>query len=347
VPEHFSFETQHQVTECTNILRNFYNYLLYHDVCPEYRDSVLAARKICDLADEELMETYNVLKALPGKFNKACSKLFNGSQAGAEDEDQSWMPEEIKKFTTSTMSKEEAKKIFIHGLAQLGEDDDFLDDDETIQRRHFEQEIIGYEPRVGLEVHEIVPAEPDFIAFHKSKVGLGKGQALGKLICKPWNMPSFDHYDRPQETTDERAWRAGDTYDFWVEQYVLDECFLGMKLDVDVATLSSGLLFIDKIYDVRCSFYTLLDNDLLLTSKWKEPVEITREEAAAKDKARKEFREFQEEAEALPGIVQVEDAPKQESKSAGLPKPEVEMIDLSSFEPAREDVEQLLIEDVD
>lgn len=42
---YFDWYDEDQVKTATNVLRNFYNYLLLHDVCPEYKKDLLAARK--------------------------------------------------------------------------------------------------------------------------------------------------------------------------------------------------------------------------------------------------------------------------------------------------------------
>ncbi|CAD0017147.1 unnamed protein product [Aureobasidium pullulans] len=78
------------ISRATNIVRNFYNYLLHHNVCPEFTDQIHAARKICDLADVELFNVIVVSERLPGSFNTAVSATHGGTVAGVYSDDQGW-----------------------------------------------------------------------------------------------------------------------------------------------------------------------------------------------------------------------------------------------------------------
>jgi hypothetical protein len=61
-----------------NVLISFYNYILYHDVCPEYKDDILSARTISEQARIQLKSIQNLIIQFPTPFNKACSVLFGG-----------------------------------------------------------------------------------------------------------------------------------------------------------------------------------------------------------------------------------------------------------------------------
>jgi len=353
VPEAFDFETQTEVAECTNILRNFYNFLLHHDVCPEYRVEILAARRVCDTAENELLPTHKALRLMPGKFNVAVSTLFGGAYASAYGDDAGWLDDEDGKIEASGPTHAVASNVFKFGVAALGEDDDFDDDsNEAIQRRVLDQKIVNLEENLGLEVIEVIDPQEDHVDFHASKLGLGKGQALGKIICKRYQFPTFDYYDLPsghkQAIPDMTK-----TYTIWLEEEVLDQCFVGMKIDATVGTLSGGLQFFDRVNAVRCSFYTLLENDLMLATKWKEPREITREEAMQKQLEKEEWlkslesmREADDDGVKDGGVTQ---------KSLGMPKPDIEFVnvDVSGGRTDAvngeniDDVDGLVAEDVD
>lgn len=47
--------SEDKVKHLVGIIRNFLNYLLYHDVCPEYKDQIYAARALCDRASTEIV----------------------------------------------------------------------------------------------------------------------------------------------------------------------------------------------------------------------------------------------------------------------------------------------------
>lgn len=76
--QRFDWMEEQVVIDTTNVLKNFYNYLLYHDVAPEFEEDILNAREICNVAAKELPILTAVSRALPGSFNQACSTLFDG-----------------------------------------------------------------------------------------------------------------------------------------------------------------------------------------------------------------------------------------------------------------------------
>ena len=353
VPEAFDFETQTEVSECTNILRNFYNFLLHHDVCPEYRVEILAARRVCDAAERELLSTHKALRLLPGKFNVAVSTLFGGSYASAYGDEAAWLDDEDGKIEASGPTHAAASNIFKFGVAALGADDDFDDDsNEAIQRRVLDQEIVNIQENLGLEIVEVIEPLDDHIDFHASKLGLGKGQALGKIVCKRYEFASFDYYDLPsgrkQITPDMTR-----MYTIWLEEEVLDQCFVDMKIDATVGTLSGGLQFFDRVNAVRCSFYTLLENDLMLATKWREPREITRKEAMQKQLEKEEWlKSLASLAEASDDGVKNGEVTQ---KSLGMPKPDIEFVNVDVTggraddldDEKSKDVDELVAEDVD
>ena len=69
-------------------MRNFYNYLLHHNVCPEFERQIHAARKVCDLADAELFNVVVANEKLPGPFNTAVSATHGGTVAGVYSSDE-------------------------------------------------------------------------------------------------------------------------------------------------------------------------------------------------------------------------------------------------------------------
>jgi hypothetical protein len=314
---------------------------------------ILAARRVCDTAENELLPTHKALRLMPGKFNVAVSTLFGGCYASVYGDDASWRDDDDGQTGSFGPTHAAASNIFKFGVAALGEDDDFADDNnQAIQRRILDQKIVNIEENLGLEVVEVIDAQDDHIDFHATKLGLGKGQALGKIICKRYQIPTFDYYDLPsghkQVVPDMTK-----TYTIWLEEEVLDQCFVGMKIDATIGTLSGGLQFFDRVNAVRCSFYTLLENDLMLATKWKEPRIITREEAMQKQLEKEEWlksleslREAGEDGVKNGAVTQ---------KSLGMPKPDIEFVNVDVSggrtdvvgEERTNDVDELVAEDVD
>lgn len=268
IPSILFFDTLEDTTFCIAVLRNFYNYILRHDVCPEYTADILAARATCDQADEELFTTHTVMKALPGEFNTACSVLFGGYYKYLDFSGGDWGLKAKEKHDAVARASRKAQEKKIFAMAFAAHDFDVKD--------ALEQKIVATEEHVGLEVKQIVPANDSVRNFYKVDVGIHV-KLVGKLICTPWEIPNHEEYDLPtSHTTPQRP----DSYEFLLEQRTLDKCFIGMKIEADVQELSSGLKFLDHVQAVRCSFYTVLDNETL--SGWKEPRFYTREETLAR-----------------------------------------------------------------
>lgn len=87
---HFELPNQEVIKLSVGLIRNFLNYLLHHDVCPDYRDQVNASRGVCDLAEKELWCTTQLSILLPGDFNRACSEVFGGWFQGLYVANQAW-----------------------------------------------------------------------------------------------------------------------------------------------------------------------------------------------------------------------------------------------------------------
>lgn len=140
--------------------------------------------------------------------------------------------------------------------------------DKTMQELYLNQTILYTEVDIGLEVVDIQRADDSTRKLcHDMSCSV-----LGKLLCKPWTAPDFAGDDLPGDYDDVRP----ESYEFWLEEEILDWCFAGMKLEAMVNTLSQGRKHIATVHAVRCSFYTLVENELL--RKWKEPVWVSREE---------------------------------------------------------------------
>ncbi|CBX93971.1 hypothetical protein LEMA_P036450.1 [Plenodomus lingam JN3] len=273
-PAHYGMTPQGIKNAC-QVLRSFYKYLLYHDVCPEYKEDLIRARDLCDQAEQELPKVVAAGLALPGDFNKSASVIFGGAHAGQYTGDQPWalkLQAEGVDIAEIGIRKEEAKIKFKAGVFIMGTDGqaDKLEGGTLI--------AVGKE-QVGLEVIGIsLPDENTKLAYEQTGdwgLELSKLEPLGKLICKTWIMDDCDEWDLPNapgKYPQGKPYRTSDvkTYEFWVEASVLEECFLGMKLDASVLTLTDGLAILDDVKESMCNFFTWLPNELWMERKPKE-----------------------------------------------------------------------------
>jgi hypothetical protein len=285
-------------TAC-QVLRSFYNYLLFHSVCDEYRSDILKARALCDKAEVELPQSYRAGNALPGNLNVAASSLFGGYYADAWVGPSGWgaeLEEYERLDATVGMPREEAWPTFKWGLAfQEISDQVWLADPLKAVETHVDliNRIFKSSPngahniniiekvQTFLEVVDIkYPTDACKSAYeterdrYRDKTNAWY-QPLGKLICKTWYTNDFtDHfkyYDLPPSKDPRYSNREPKEYVFWVEEHVLRECFVGLKMDASVVTLEyvlgeasppGKLLVLDEVKETFCSFYKFLPNEL-------------------------------------------------------------------------------------
>ena len=250
------------------VLRSFYNYLLYHSVCPEYRDDLAQALKLCDKAETELPKTYAAGLALPGDFNTAASTLFGGSNAGLYTGDKEWAikcKQEGVDLQEMGVTDSHARLTFAAGITVMGTDEQqVMMDSKTVK--------VIEDVSLSLEVTSIAPPTEitrwmfdqrnDFTPrrFHL--------KPLGTLVCRSWREDDYSEYDLPKDKYPNGRpadAEAGKEYEFWIEEDVLKECFVGMKLQARVLVLEGGVNILDDVAMVKCSFYKCLPNELLLS----------------------------------------------------------------------------------
>ena len=260
----FDLCTPERIQLCTSTISNFLNYLIHHDVCAEYRDDIDATRALCRQAEKELWQIVRANAMLPGNFNQACSIIYGGSYQNNYIGDQDWAQglEEHK-----GMDPKLARHTFKYGFTANASDEMY----ERYKSQAASRSIgITSSIDTGLEVTELILADRQTLKIydHQSAAGL---RALGKLKARTWYHPG----DPDEDLTEEEEQAGGVTsrevkeYEFWVEDELLQRCFVGMKLETTVRHLSFGLDFFEDVTGLYCSFYRILPNELMLG--WKEP----------------------------------------------------------------------------
>ncbi|KAI9836641.1 MAG: hypothetical protein M1819_001275 [Sarea resinae] len=276
VPVLWDLTTEKQIAACTSIVRNFLNYILHHDVCPEYNDQIHASRTICDLAEKELFAIKNVSSAFPGDFNTACSTLYGGFYHAMYTADKVWA---MDMASNLGLSQEKAKQTVMAALAARGTDAQIEKAMKGTSAFH-----VSKSECVGFEVLEITPADSETKDFYASQP-YGALQPIGTLKARRWYNPDAAAEDvTGDDEADARCpWARDAEWVFWVEDHVLEHCFVGMKAEAVVTQLDCGVVFFDAVISVFCSFFTVLDNELLIGWKDHVPLEPRRRRGGGDD----------------------------------------------------------------
>ncbi|KAF2739109.1 hypothetical protein EJ04DRAFT_428088 [Polyplosphaeria fusca] len=321
-PKNFSHESS-QVKTAIQVLRSFYNYLLSHNVCDEYRDDLLNARVLCDKADKELPRTFEAGECLPGEFNRAASTLFKGYHADLFIGDQEWAKEAAKQEginwigDTVGMQLEQANVIFRMGVTVYGNDEQYestlqqdLSNVHVVTREDLSLEVTGIE----ISTEDIKQTYTNQNEVWKHKLRL---QTLGKIFCRSIHIGDFDEYNLPSSVSTNGKLplpKVGMTYEFWVDDEILTKCFEGMKMDAQVITLDNGITILDRIRECMPSFHKVLLNELWCAHKPKT-VRLTRKGLEDVDEALAEINGEKQDGEVVDKEVREKDGQAADDES--------------------------------
>ncbi|KAI9649675.1 hypothetical protein NHQ30_002256 [Ciborinia camelliae] len=250
------------------VIKNFLNYVLAHEVCKEYTKEVMAARKLCDVAEKEYNSIRHLRNMLPGDFNIAASTLFgktykrhmetNIAWTGVEDGSDQW-------FTNIPMlSLPACQFVFGAIVAFMGNESHFE------KANKGDTHVVKTEVRF-IEVADVHLASADIIGDFprvKDPRGLGALKPVGRLLCKHWEGPGYDDEDMTDDGNVEAV--NNSVEEFWLEDEILQHCYPGLKLEVVVHELNIGVKYFDKVIELFPSFHLYLPNEKMLG--WKEPV---------------------------------------------------------------------------
>ncbi|KAK7554385.1 Argonaute siRNA chaperone complex subunit Arb1-domain-containing protein [Phyllosticta citricarpa] len=300
------------IERATRVLKNFYNYLLHHNVCPEYLSDLYAARKVCDQACIEFPKITRAIQLLPGELNISCSLLCDGYHALTLAPLPGWDSGERDGETETKFADNpdiKARLVLNMAIATLGNEEqaEMLS---KYQRKEMPMVFVGSIDEVSFEVTGIeLPSAESLARYDKANTTvLGDKdfsvKPLGRLFGKHVDLPDFTPPDVPQWRLDElRKSKLKKTYEFWLETEILEQCFIGMKMCGVSREVNLGFKILEQVYHVLASFYTYLPNELL-AKKWKEPVFMSDKDMMAK-LARRDVLEDSRRG-SVDGVVDVE-----------------------------------------
>jgi hypothetical protein len=253
-------------------IKNFLNYLIYHDVVPEHRDNINAARRTCDLATTQLWDNQRFMAGGPGDFNKAASILYGGYHYDPDANVGQWSHEELG---SPRMNHKTALKVFKFALACSGTDEQANTFTKLADAGELRAERV--EDIDGFEITEVIMPEQELRGFYD--IHAPDLRVIGRLRGKVYRDPGGPQIDlAPGEKLDDTDLE----FEFLVEEDLLRFCYPGMKVITAIWQLNCGVYFFDQVMSAYCSFYTVLVNDLMIG--WKQPREKGNEDGDDADK---------------------------------------------------------------
>ncbi|KAL4951121.1 Argonaute complex, subunit Arb1 [Aspergillus filifer] len=275
-PFFFMPYNQDMIKLATVTIRSFLSYLLYHDVCPEYKRSIDDARTSCDIATEELWKNQQLMASPSSDFNVACAILFGGLDHDLYVDDNQWRN---PKHDMLLMTKDIAQKVLRFGLGVAGSDELAI----LFQQMGKDGNLKAakLEGTHGFEVTEVqFPNEEACKIYSHQAPDL---HPVGVLHATAYWDPAEPEYDlsdeERQEWTEKRQSKKQLT--FFLEERYLELCYPGMKIIANVWEVNCGFHYLEEVIRAYCSIYTPLANELMLG--WKEPRTL-----AASDKKKEE-----------------------------------------------------------
>ncbi|KAF2967205.1 hypothetical protein GQX73_g6397 [Xylaria multiplex] len=243
------------IQKAADLIKNFLNYILMQDVCPEYTSNIVAARKICDIAPIELRYIHELTLELPGDFNRAARSLF--CEGRVEQLDKGENDEVLDRFRLTIFVWSLSKKAEQSKQKLLKTGD--LTTIKVVSTMDKTYEILGIE-RPRHKDKKMVNEKLAEMKMNRKLKPAGFIRVIPAIIAHGWgNMP------RPEEVDFSNA----EEEEFLLEDELLAKLEVGMKMSVTVCELNVGLRFIKEVHELRVSFDTFLPQYLM--TNWKDP----------------------------------------------------------------------------
>lgn len=235
-----------------NVLRNFFNYLLYHNVCAEYVEQINSARDVLVVIEDEFVKLADAQKSFPGTFSIACSVLTDGYYSKTSCQGDWMAAEQVATYKTG-YSNQEARSVVNAGIAGYGSHRNLASAlSNPVMQAVSEEEDVGLEVTTIIHLAEAAEWTQGF--FEKLKGSAV--EPMGKLVCKRIHFQKAAPLDLPPNL---RA--SAQTFDFLIDEETLQKCYPGMKFVADVKKISSGFWFVDRWSECHGTFYTWCWNE--------------------------------------------------------------------------------------
>ena len=236
---YYNTDTEEEIKVCTDTMKNFFTYLLYHDVCPEQKEDLEEARKTCDRSAKELwMNQQLVHHQGPGDFNRGCSVLFGGYYFEDVDDPDAWT--NVRYVDQVIFTTDMARKVVKYAIAIAG-------NDRTARKFKILADMDMTEAKKvpdidGFEIISVEQPTEETIAYYNELCP--DLTPVGKIRAKEFRDPARGPFDlAPWEKVD---WDAGFApsyeFEFLVEAELFVHILPGMKIITTVFETNFGLL---------------------------------------------------------------------------------------------------------
>lgn len=281
---YYNTDTEEEIKVCTDTMKNFFTYLLYHDVCPEQKEDLEEARKTCDRSAKELwMNQQLVHHQGPGDFNRGCSVLFGGYYFEDVDDPDAWT--NVRYVDQVIFTTDMARKVVKYAIAIAG-------NDRTARKFKILADMDMTEAKKvpdidGFEIISVEQPTEETIAYYNELCP--DLTPVGKIRAKEFRDPARGPFDlAPWEKVD---WDAGFApsyeFEFLVEAELFVHILPGMKIITTVFETNFGQYYFDEILSVLPSFYKFRYNDWMMDYVEPAPLDfIPDEEEVARRRAK-------------------------------------------------------------
>ena len=304
------FETREAVDTVTTTLERFMDYLLQHEVCPEYKTQILSTRDLCREASIDLWNCAEANRWLPGNFNIACSTLFDGEASRNFDGSTSWAPEDTGRADFIGFTPEMASQIIKFGIAGAASEEVYqqyisiVNDPTNTKAIH----VTHTEPDIGLEITDIIPASKACINLYRTQSH--NLRPVGHIVAIPWTNPEQPPEDispspsptlSPVNVNPAPPTPPTPSYTIILESPILSLLHPGAKLICTLHHLNIGISYFDAFQAVLPSWDDYAEgNELMIGYKkgrWLEgsvPYALQKEEASKLEKQQVAWEEEQQ-----------------------------------------------------
>lgn len=250
----------------TETIKNFYTYLLQRDVCPEYTENLLKARKTCDLAAKELWLNVQLVRKGSGPFNKSCSTLFGGAYFQSSSS-----PTGTERRQDIKEKQENARNVIkyaVAGATSYEQASSFLE--LVTQNQLWGKRIHDID---GFEVLAVIDPDIRVVEFYREYAPLQT--PVGTIKAVSFRDPAEPDIDMSPE--ERLEWDNGKVpeyeFEFLVDMDLLPLFYQGLKVISGVWQLNCGLYYFDEVTSTLPTFHTVIANGLMM--KWKWPRDLT------------------------------------------------------------------------